>query len=106
MDGFPPPPGTIFGVPVEPFSANTISYMSGGSNVMPPADYLDDSSDTLGPTNHYSITPNDCPRESSSEGRTSAQQAKRRGRKGHTKSRKGCFNCKRARIKVCPRQVE
>jgi hypothetical protein len=24
-----------------------------------------------------------------------------RGRKGHTKSRRGCYNCKRARIKVC-----
>lgn len=28
-------------------------------------------------------------------------QARRRGRKGHTKSRTGCYNCKKARIKVC-----
>ena len=27
-------------------------------------------------------------------------QPKRRGRKGHSKSRKGCYNCKKARIKV------
>jgi hypothetical protein len=29
------------------------------------------------------------------------RQAKRRGRKGHTKSKAGCYNCKKARIKVC-----
>lgn len=32
---------------------------------------------------------------------TSSTKEKRRGRKGRTKSRTGCFNCKRARIKVC-----
>lgn len=27
-------------------------------------------------------------------------QTKKKGRKGHSKSRRGCYNCKRARIKV------
>lgn len=31
---------------------------------------------------------------------TSSSKEKKRGRKGRTKSRTGCFNCKRARIKV------
>lgn len=40
----------------------------------------------------------------SPEKETEEQQRKRRGRKGHSKSRRGCFNCKRARIKV-PRTI-
>ncbi|KAH8587693.1 hypothetical protein B0O99DRAFT_641090 [Bisporella sp. PMI_857] len=36
---------------------------------------------------------------SSSSGGGDSEKPKSRGRKGHTKSRRGCFNCKRARIK-------
>lgn len=32
--------------------------------------------------------------------RTSMQQRQRLERRGHTKSRRGCYNCKRRRIKV------
>ena len=37
---------------------------------------------------------------SSSPAFAQSGKSKSKGRKGHTKSRKGCFNCKRARIKV------
>jgi hypothetical protein len=30
-------------------------------------------------------------------------EATQRSRKGHKKSRQGCFNCKKRKIKVCPR---
>jgi hypothetical protein len=33
------------------------------------------------------------------------EERPKRGRKGHSKSRTGCFNCKRARIKVCNLQI-
>jgi hypothetical protein len=34
-------------------------------------------------------------------GRSDTSEKKKLGRKGRTKSRTGCFNCKKARIKVC-----
>ncbi|TVY31630.1 Sterol uptake control protein, partial [Lachnellula subtilissima] len=55
-------------------------------------------SNTLG-TSHCSTSLNKYSSDSTSEARPAANQAKRKGRKGHTKSRKGCYNCKRIRIK-------
>jgi hypothetical protein len=51
-----------------------------------------------------SLTPNDLPRVSTPQDQVTkidAREMIRRGRKGRTKSRTGCLNCKRARIKVC-----
>ena len=50
-----------------------------------------------------SLTPNEGTRDSPPEAyiaKVDNGQIKKRGRKGHSKSRTGCFNCKRARIKV------
>jgi len=40
------------------------------------------------------------PISSTCTGRGEYEQSKSKGRKGHTKSRRGCYNCKKARIKV------
>jgi len=65
----------------------------------------DDSPDTLrhSSSSGLSLTPNEVPKESAPEAsipKSDSGQVKKRGRKGHSKSRTGCFNCKRARIKV------
>jgi len=54
-------------------------------------------------SSRVSLTPNDTTRESPPEApiaKADSGQIKKRGRKGHSKSRTGCFNCKKARIKV------
>lgn len=54
-------------------------------------------------SSHFSAASNRQPRESPPHPKTSKSKdghLAKRGRKGHTKSRKGCFNCKRARVKV------
>ncbi|KAH8791000.1 hypothetical protein F5882DRAFT_400844 [Hyaloscypha sp. PMI_1271] len=53
-------------------------------------------------SSRVSLTPNDTTRESPPEApiaKADSGQIKKRGRKGHSKSRTGCFNCKKARIK-------
>jgi hypothetical protein len=97
--------GIRIGLPEESgtlLSASPTPQMNTMSSLIPPASFSDTSSETLGATSHYSLTPNEYSRDSVSDLRTStiANQNKRKGRKGHTKSRKGCYNCKRARIKV------
>jgi len=57
----------------------------------------DVSSETLLASSQFSSTPSEPQTENVVD---HDPQEKKRGRKGHTKSRTGCFNCKRARIKV------
>ncbi|KAE9377595.1 hypothetical protein N431DRAFT_434776 [Stipitochalara longipes BDJ] len=64
----------------------------------------DDSPDTLrhSSSSGFSLTPNELMRASPPEApatKADRGEIKKRGRKGHSKSRTGCFNCKRARIK-------
>jgi hypothetical protein len=63
------------------------------------------SPDTLrfSESSQSSFTPNEAARESPPEAHVAKPDdghVKKRGRKGHSKSRTGCFNCKKARIKV------
>lgn len=75
-----------------PHHTNMEGFWNGASS--------DGSSETMDST-HFSVTPNESHRTSSSETPTNEDsRVKKRGRKGHTKSRAGCFNCKKARIKV------
>lgn len=65
----------------------------------------DSSPDTAGESSssRNSLTPNEGTRDSPPDAyiaKVDNGQIKKRGRKGHSKSRTGCFNCKRARIKV------
>lgn len=58
-----------------------------------------DQNDSFHPTpNTAHLTPQDSP--PSVNKASEAAMPKKRGRKGHSKSRAGCFNCKKARIKV------
>ncbi|KAG4442101.1 hypothetical protein IFR05_002387 [Cadophora sp. M221] len=62
----------------------------------------DDSPETLRASSQFTITPHSQQwRTPSDVGTVKSEDGsvKKRGRKGHTKSRTGCFNCKRARIK-------
>ncbi|KAK0099353.1 hypothetical protein ONS95_003574 [Cadophora gregata] len=62
----------------------------------------DDSPGTLRSPSHFGITPQSQISSTSSDvevPRSDDGSVRKRGRKGHTKSRTGCFNCKRARIK-------
>jgi hypothetical protein len=57
----------------------------------------------LSGSSRTSSTPNDTTRESPPEAHVAKPDdghVKKRGRKGHSKSRTGCFSCKRARIKA------
>jgi hypothetical protein len=76
-------------------------------------DFSDTSSETLGASSHNSSTPSDfaisTPYSYANEqedSRSEGNNPKKRPRKGHTKSRRGCFNCKKARIKVSTVQIE
>jgi hypothetical protein len=55
------------------------------------------SSQTLAITSPQSLSPTD---SGAGAGPSSQQARLKHERRGHTKSRKGCFNCKRRRIKV------
>ena len=59
-------------------------------------DFNDDNESSIAPGNIGNITP------ATNQGyQNEENKARLRGRKGHSKSRTGCYNCKRARIKVC-----
>jgi hypothetical protein len=61
------------------------------------------SPETVDPACLISTTPNGSGNEAPSNVEVPKAEdvgAKKRGRKGHSKSRAGCLNCKRARIKV------
>jgi hypothetical protein len=61
------------------------------------------SPETVDPACLISTTPNGSANEVPSNIEVSRAEdvgVKKRGRKGHSKSRAGCLNCKRARIKV------
>jgi hypothetical protein len=61
------------------------------------------SPETVDPACLISIAPNGSANEALSNVEVSRAEdvgVKKRGRKGHSKSRAGCLNCKRARIKV------
>jgi hypothetical protein len=58
------------------------------------------SSSTLSPQEATKMTPPYLSPPRQEDG--SSRKVEKRGRKGHTKSRTGCINCKRARIKVSP----
>jgi hypothetical protein len=67
----------------------------------------DTSSETIGGSQHSSSTLNNSAsitpislRNAQEDTRSRRNPSDKRPRKGHTKSRKGCLNCKRARIKV------
>jgi hypothetical protein len=67
-----------------------------------PSDSSPDTAMNSG-SSRMSLTPNEATRESPPEAHIAKAdngQIKKRGRKGHSKSRTGCFNCKKARIKV------
>jgi hypothetical protein len=67
-----------------------------------PSDSSPDTARNSG-SSRTSLTPNEATRESPPEAHIAKAdngQIKKRGRKGHSKSRTGCFNCKKARIKV------
>lgn len=66
------------------------------------SEFSDNSSETLASTNGVSTTPSALPTPlpHENEAFVAPNLQKKRGRKGHTKSRRGCLNCKRARIKV------
>jgi hypothetical protein len=62
----------------------------------------DASSETVHSTSLFAVTPNEQAGQSppSQSAPSEPAQPRKRGRKGHSKSRTGCFKCKRARIKV------
>lgn len=69
------------------------------------ADYVAEDSSASASTNTLALTPpqGQSPTDAgpSSGAASRARQAKQRlERRGHTKSRRGCYNCKRRRIKV------
>lgn len=75
---------------VQGYSTATLSESSGGMHTPPYANSrsLPSSSNINNSNLELSLR------------RTSMQQRQRLERRGHTKSRRGCFNCKRRRIKV------
>lgn len=75
---------------VQGYSTATLSESSGGVHTPPYS-----SSRSLSSSNN-----NNSHLELSLH-RTPMQQRQRLERRGHTKSRRGCYNCKRRRIKVC-----
>lgn len=75
---------------VQSYSTATLSESSGGMHTPPYAGSrsLPGSSSISNSNLELSLR------------RTSMQQRQRLERRGHTKSRRGCYNCKRRRIKV------
>lgn len=74
---------------VQGYSTATLSESSGGVHTPP---YASSRSLPNGNNNNSNLE--------LSLRRTSMQQGQRMERRGHTKSRRGCYNCKRRRIKV------